>query len=148
MWVPMVSNERKNPDDYLELVYILSEESSKGLVRVKEISSVLKVFPSTVTEMMQRLSEKGLVIRVDYEGVRLTDGGRAMARAVLSRHRILECFFNQFLGMKPEEVEEEICGIEHHISDRVLLRLYEKLGKPKVCPHGRPIPINFERCID
>ncbi|MDI9644042.1 MAG: metal-dependent transcriptional regulator [Candidatus Verstraetearchaeota archaeon] len=144
----MIQREHKNPDDYLELVYVLSEESSKGLVRVKEISSVLKVSPSTVTEMMQRLSEKGLVIRVDYEGVRLTEMGRSSARAVLSRHRILECFFYQFLDMKPEEVAEEICGIEHHISDRVLLRLYEKLGRPKVCPHGKPIPINLEVCFD
>ncbi|MEJ5293238.1 MAG: metal-dependent transcriptional regulator [Candidatus Methanosuratincola sp.] len=133
--------EHKNPEDYLEFIYVLSEEFSKGLVKIKEISSALGVFPSTVTETMQRLSEKGLVIRVDYEGVRLTETGRAMARAVLSKHRILECFFYQYLGMSPEEVADEICGIEHHISDRVLMRLYEKLGKPKCCPHGKPIPV-------
>ncbi|MBC7120320.1 MAG: metal-dependent transcriptional regulator [Candidatus Methanosuratus sp.] len=140
----MVHREQKNPDDYLELIYVLSEESSRALVRIKEISGALGVFPSTATEMTQRLSEKGFVIRVDYGGVRLTEMGRSMARAVLSRHRILECFFHQYLGMAPEEVSDEICGIEHHISDRVLLRLYEKLGKPKCCPHGKPIPISFE----
>lgn len=140
----MVIREHKNPDDYLELIYVLSEESSKELARIKDISRVLGVFPSTATEMMQRLSEKGLVIRIDYEGVRLTELGRSMAEATLSRHRILECFFEKYLGMAPEEVKDEICGIEHHISDRVLLKLYEKLGKPKVCPHGKPIPIRFE----
>ncbi len=133
--------EHKNPEDYLEFIYLLSEESSKGLVKIKEISGALGVFPSTVTEMMQRLSEKGFVIRTDYEGVRLTETGRAAAKAVLSRHRILECFFYQYLGLSPEEVADDICGIEHHMSDRVLARLYEKLGKPKFCPHGKPIPL-------
>ncbi len=136
--------EHKNPEDYLEFIYLRSEESSKGLVKIKEISGALGVFPSTVTEMMQRLSEKGLVIRVDYEGVRLTETGRATAKAVLSRHRILECFFYQYLGMAPEEVADDICGIEHHISEKVLARLYEKLGRPKHCPHGKPIPITLQ----
>jgi len=53
----MYLEERKNPDDYVELIYVISEENSKGIARIKEISSALGVYPSTVTEMMQKLSE-------------------------------------------------------------------------------------------
>ena len=133
-------NERKNIDDYLELIYKISEEEARGLARIKEMSKVLGVYPSTVTEMMQKLSDKDMVIRVDYEGVKLTDTGRKHAMAVLSRHRILECFFLQYLEIPPSEVKDEICGIEHHLSQRVLMQLYMKLGSPKTCPHGKLIP--------
>jgi len=134
-------NEHKNIDDYLELIYKISEEEARGLARIKEISTTLGVYPSTVTEMMQKLSDKGMVTRVDYEGVRLTDTGRNHAMAVLSRHRILECFFLQYLEIPPSEVKDEICGIEHHLSQKVLMRLYMKLGSPKNCPHGKLIPV-------
>ncbi len=137
----MYFDERKNPDDYVELIYVISEENSKGMVRIKEISSGLGVYPSTVTEMMQKLSEKGYVIRFNYEGVKLTAEGRLYAREVLARHRILECFFLQYLELEPSEVKEEICGIEHHLSHRTLKRLHEKLGCPDTCPHGKPIPV-------
>ncbi len=134
-------DEKKNPDDYVELIYVISEENSKGIVRIKEISSALGVYPSTATEMMQKLSEKGYVARSNYGGVRLTEEGRRYAREVLARHRTLECFFLQYLGLEPSEVEDEICGIEHHLSTRTLKRLHERLGRPATCPHGRPIPI-------
>ena len=137
-------SERNNVDDYLELIYTISEEKSKGLARIKQISKELGVYPSTATEMMQKLSDKGLVIRQDYEGVKLTDLGRCHAKAVLARHRILECFFLQYLEIPPSEVKEEICGIEHHLSQGILMRLYDKLGKPKTCPHGKPIPVAWE----
>ncbi len=137
----MFDEERKNPDDYVELIYLISEEQGRGLARIKEISSGLGVFPSTATEMMQKLSDKGFVIRSNYEGVKLTDEGKHYARQVLARHRILECFFLQYLELEPSEVKDEICGIEHHLSPRTLKRLHEKLGKPKTCPHGKPIPL-------
>lgn len=137
----MFDEEHKNPDDYVELIYTISEERGHGLARIKEISSGLGVYPSTATEMMQKLSEKGFVIRSNYEGVKLTDEGRRYAQQVLARHRILECFFLQYLQLEPSEVKDEICGIEHHLSQRTLKLLHEKLGKPTTCPHGKPIPI-------
>jgi DtxR family Mn-dependent transcriptional regulator len=132
--------EHKNPDDYLELIYVISEEGHKRTVRTKDISERLGVYPSTVTEMIQKLSERGLVIWMSYGGVRLTEEGRKYARAILKRHRILECFFFQYLGLDPSKVQSEVCGIEHHLSGEILERLYEKLGRPKLCPHGKPIP--------
>ena len=136
----MSKREHKNPDDYLELIYIISEESHKRTVRTKEISERLGVYPSTVTEMIQKLAERGLVIWMSYGGVKLTEEGRKYARAILKRHRILECFFFQYLGLDPSKVQSEVCGIEHHLSGEILERLYEKLGRPKLCPHGKPIP--------
>jgi DtxR family Mn-dependent transcriptional regulator len=136
--------ERKNIDDYLELIYIISEEESKGIARIKEISKELGVYPSTATEMMQKLSKKGFVKRLDYEGVKLTEPGKKRAMDVLSRHRILECFFMQYLEMDPADVKMEICGIEHHLSYRVLIRLYHRLGNPKFSPQGKPIPLELD----
>jgi len=135
--------EHKNLDDYLEMIYTISEEEAKGLARTKELSERLGVYPSTVTETMQKLAERGLVVRISYEGVKLTGAGRNYAMDILSRHRILECFFSQYLGMGPSDVKDEICGIEHHLSEEVLERLYVKLGKPKSCPHGKPIPVTW-----
>ncbi|MGQ9759761.1 MAG: metal-dependent transcriptional regulator [Candidatus Methanomethylicaceae archaeon] len=136
----MNREEHKNPDDYLELIYIISEEDSKGYARTKELSERLGVYPSTVTEMMQKLSERGLVIWISYGGVKLTNAGKEYAKSVLKRHRILECFFFQYLGLDPSDVQNEVCGIEHHLSGEILDRLYARLGKPKFCPHGKPIP--------
>lgn len=140
MGVPLSKEEHKNPDDYLELIYTLSEEDSKKSVRTKELSERLGVYPSTVTEMIQKLAERGLVIWISYGGVRLTEEGKRYARDILKRHRILECFFFQYLGLDPSQVQSEVCGIEHHLSGEVVDRLYEKLGRPKLCPHGKPIP--------
>jgi len=136
-------SEHNNPDDYLEMIYAISEEEARGLARIKELSERLGVYPSTVTETMQKLAEKGLVIRISYKGVKLTGAGRNYAMDILSRHRILECFFSQYLGMDPSAVQDEICGIEHHLSQRVLESLYVKLGRPKSCPHGKPIPVTW-----
>lgn len=138
----LFKEDRKNPDDYLELIYVISEEGPKRTVRTKELSERLGVYPSTVTEMIQKLAERGLVVWISYGGVRLTEEGKKYARAILKRHRILECFFFQYLGLDPSKVQSEVCGIEHHLSGEILERLYEKLGKPKSCPHGRPIPIS------
>ncbi len=140
MGLPLNREEHKNPDDYLELIYVISEEGSRRYVRTKELSERLGVYPSTVTEMMQKLADRGLVIWISYGGVKLTDAGKEYAKFILKSHRILECFFFQYLGLDPIQVKDEICGIEHHISGETLERLYEKLGKPKFCPHGKPIP--------
>jgi len=133
--------ERRTPEDYLELIYVISEEDRKGIVRTKELSERLGVYPSTVTEMMQKLAERGLVVRISCGGVRLTKEGRRCAKATLRRHRILECFFFQYLGLDPSQVRNEVCGMEHHLSGEILDRLYEKLGRPRLCPHGKPIPL-------
>lgn len=135
--------KNKNADDYLELIYTLSVEGSHSDVRIKEIAEGLSVYPSTATEMVQKLSERGLIVHNDYGGVRLTESGIKHAESVLSRHRILECFFVNYLKMDLLEVQGDICGMEHHLSPAVLLSLYEKLGRPKTCPHGKPIPTSW-----
>lgn len=136
----MNRGEHKTSDDYLELISIISEENSKGYAHTKELSERLGVYPSTVTEMVQKLSEKGFVIWISHGGVKLTETGKEYAKSILRSHRILECFFFQYLGLDPSDVQNEVCGIEHHLTGEILDLLYARLGKPKFCPHGKPIP--------
>lgn len=131
----------KNIEDYLETIYIISEEKKKGPVRTKDLAEQLEVYPSTVSEMVKKLIKMKLVIKVGHGSIKLTDKGKEYARKVLKNHRLLECFFYQYLGLNNAKTRNTICKIEHHINEEIFNILYEKLGRPKVCPHGNPIPI-------
>jgi DtxR family transcriptional regulator, Mn-dependent transcriptional regulator len=127
-------------EDYLKT--ILLEESTLAGERVPmgQIASALRVAPGTVTAMMRALSDGGLV---DYEprgGVRLTSAGRQLATHVLRRHRLIELFLVQAVGLDWSEVHDEAELLEHAVSERVIERIDELLGHPSVDPHGDPIP--------
>ncbi|MCS7098279.1 MAG: metal-dependent transcriptional regulator [Candidatus Methanomethyliaceae archaeon] len=131
----------KNIEDYLEVIYIISEEKKIDPVRTKDLAKRLEVYPSTVSEMIKKLIEMKLVVKVGHGSIKLTDSGRERARRVLKNHRLLECFFYQYLGINNNKAKNTICKIEHHINEEIFNVLYEKLGRPKSCPHGNPIPI-------
>src|SRR6185503_20361208 len=102
--------------------------------------SAMNVAPGTATAMVKTLAESGLV---DYEprgGVRLTTKGEKLALHVLRRHRLVELFLVEALGLDWSEVDEEAEELEHAISDKVLGRIDKALGHPQVDPHGDPIP--------
>ena len=90
--------------------------------------------------MMKTLAESGLVRYEPYTGVRLTAAGEKLAARVLRRHRLIELFLVQVMGMSWTEVHEEAEQLEHAVSDRVIDRMDEMLGRPEVDPHGDPIP--------
>jgi DtxR family Mn-dependent transcriptional regulator len=90
--------------------------------------------------MMKTLAESGLVRYEPYVGVRLTKAGEKLASLVLRRHRLIELFLVKVLGMSWAEVHDEAEQLEHAVSERLIDRIDEMLGRPEVDPHGDPIP--------
>ena len=106
-----------------------------------KLATAMGVVPGTATTMMEALADSGLVAYEPRGGVRLTRGGaRVLALHVLRRHRLVELFLVQVLGMDWSEVHPEAEELEHAISDKVLERIDTLLGHPSVDPHGDPIP--------
>ena len=126
-------------EDYLkEMLKLQGPEESR--VSTGALAEALGVAPGTVTSMMKTLSESGLVAYEPYEGAVLTKEGRQLAIHVLRRHRLVELFLVQILGMDWSEVHVEAEQLEHAVSDAVIERIDEFLGHPSVDPHGDPIP--------
>ena len=90
--------------------------------------------------MLKTLKDADLADYTPYEGVHLTDAGRVLALKVLRRHRLIELFLVKVMGMSWTEVHEEAEHPEHAVSDRLIDRIDEMLGRPAVDPHGDPIP--------
>lgn len=123
--------------DYLKAVWSLG---GTGAASTKEISDHLSVAPASVTGMLGRLQEMGLVRYERYRGASLTDLGRAEALRLVRRHRLIETFLLEHLGYDWQEVHEEAERLEHSVSDGFTERLAEFLGHPDRDPHGDPIP--------
>ena len=125
-------------EDYLK--QILALQSASGEASVGDLARHLGVTSGTVTTMVKRLTGQKLVASKRYGGVRLTARGEQLAMSVLRRHRIIETFLVRTLGMDWSEVHQEAERLEHAMSDRLLDRIDEFLGRPEVDPHGDPIP--------
>ncbi|CAN5617454.1 metal-dependent transcriptional regulator [soil metagenome] len=129
-------------ENYLKALYQaqthLAEED--GLVPMGQLASALGVVPGTATTMVKTLAESGLVRYEPYAGVRLTPSGERLAALVLRRHRLIELFLVKVMGMSWAEVHDEAEHLEHAVSDRLIDRIDEMLGRPAVDPHGDPIP--------
>lgn len=105
-----------------------------------QLATALQVVPGTATTMVKTLAESGLVDYEPYSGVRLTPAGQKLAALVLRRHRLMELFLVKVIGMNWTEVHDEAERLEHAASDRLIDRIDEILDRPKVDPHGDPIP--------
>lgn len=123
--------------DYLKAVWELSEKDSAS---TKQIADRLSVAPESVTNMLGRLGERGLVEYEPYHGAMLTRRGREEALRLVRRHRLIETFLLEHLGYSWQEVHEEAERLEHTVSDGFTERLAEFLGHPDHDPHGDPIP--------
>jgi DtxR family Mn-dependent transcriptional regulator len=125
--------------DYAKAVYAL--ESRKGAaVSTTELAERLGVTPGSVSAMVRKLSEEGLVQHEPYRGVRLTSRGRRVALEVLRHHRLLELFLAEELGMPWDRVHAEAEVLEHVLSEELEELIAARLGDPTVDPHGDPIP--------
>lgn len=125
-------------ENYLKQIYLLQRGGE--LVPMGGLAAAVNVTPGTATSMVKTLSEANLV---DYEpraGVRLTEAGTRLALQVLRRHRLIELFLVQTLGLDWSEVHNEAEELEHAISDKVLEKIDALLGHPDTDPHGDPIP--------
>ena len=110
------------------------------LVPMGQLAAALGVVPGTATAMVKTLAEAGLVDHRPYAGVRLTPAGEKLAAAVLRRHRLIELFLVKVMGMSWTEVHDEAEHLEHAVSERLIERIDQMLGRPAVDPHGDPIP--------
>ena len=104
------------------------------------VATALGVTPGTATTMIKALAESGLAQYEPYSGVRLTQAGEKLAGRVLRRHRLVEAFLVQVMGMRWDEVHDEAEQLEHVVSDRLIERIDDMLGRPTHDPHGDPIP--------
>jgi len=127
-------------EEYLESVEAL--ERLESPVRTSSLAQVLEVSPASVSEMLQRLSKKGLVEYAPYGGATLTEEGRQRVLELTRRHRLWEVFLNRYLGVGWEDVYQDACNLEHATSDLVTEKLAQFLDNPEICPHGNPIPKN------
>lgn len=128
----------RSVEDYLKAIYGFGETGrSAGTTK---LAQVLGVQPASVSGMIRRLTQEGLVEREPYRGIRLTEQGGQVARGVVRRHRIIEAFLVQELDFPSNEVHEEAERLEHAASDRLVERMAAVLGHPREDPHGRPIP--------
>lgn len=129
-------------ENYLKAIYHAQSrlEGARELVPMGQLSSALGVVPGTATTMVKTLADSGLVVYEPYSGVRLTAAGTRLAALVLRRHRLIELFLVQVMGMSWAEVHDEAEQLEHAVSDRLIERIDEMLGRPSVDPHGDPIP--------
>src|SRR6187455_291482 len=129
-------------ENYLKTIFLAqaANPSSQGLIPMGQIAAAVGVVPGTATTMVKALSESGLVYYEPYMGVRLTPAGEKLAGLVLRRHRLIELFLVKILGMSWADVHDEAERLEHAVSERLIDRIDDMLGRPAVDPHGDPIP--------
>ncbi|MCA1561385.1 MAG: FeoA domain-containing protein [Acidobacteria bacterium] len=129
-------------ENYLKAILLAQTglPARDGLVPMGQLASALGVVPGTATTMVKALAESGLVRYEPYAGVRLTRAGEKLAALVLRRHRLIELFLVKVMGMNWSDVHDEAEQLEHAVSDRLIDRIDEMLGRPDVDPHGDPIP--------
>jgi DtxR family Mn-dependent transcriptional regulator len=130
----------RSVEDYLKAIYGLSEGGAAA--STSAIAEALDIQPASVTGMIKRMAEAGLVEHAPYRGVRLTGQGGRDALKVLRRHRIIETYLCERLSYSWDDVHEEAERLEHAASEELIERMAVALGSPAYDPHGAPIPTN------
>jgi DtxR family Mn-dependent transcriptional regulator len=125
-------------EDYLKAIYNLSPEGRPA--STSDIAHRLELSAPSVSGMVKRLSEQGLLEHVPYKGVQLTNEGRRAALRMIRRHRIIETYLVDRLGYPWDTVHAEAERLEHAVSDTLIQRMADALGNPHADPHGEPIP--------
>ena len=128
----------RSVEDYLKAIYRLSPEGRPA--STSDIAHLLDLSAPSVSGMVKRLSELGLLEHIPYKGVQLTEAGRTAALRMVRRHRLIEAYLVEFLGYGWDTVHAEAERLEHAVSDTLVERMAVALGHPAVDPHGDPIP--------
>lgn len=126
-------------EDYLSIIW-KAQEWPGGSVSTNEIAATQDVTPSSVSANLKKLARDGLIEYQPYGRIGLTAAGADVAVAVVRRHRVLETYLVERLGFGWDEVHEQADALEHAVSDLVVDRMHEVLGRPDLDPHGHPIP--------
>ena len=126
-------------ENYLKTIYNLSE-SGKKQVSTNSISKFLKTKPSSVTDMIKKLSAKKLLYHKKYKGTNISSNGKKLAIQIIRKHRLWEVFLFEKLNFKWDEVHKIAEELEHITNEKLIERLDKYLKYPKIDPHGDPIP--------
>jgi DtxR family Mn-dependent transcriptional regulator len=126
-------------EDYAKAIFSL-ETRGEEPVSTNALAERLGITPGSVSAMLKRLGELGVLTHVPYRGVRLTEDGRRIALEVIRHHRLLESYLAEALGMPWDQVHAEAEVLEHVLSEDLEALIAAKLGHPTVDPHGDPIP--------
>jgi DtxR family Mn-dependent transcriptional regulator len=126
-------------EDYAKAIFALESRTSEP-VSTNVLAGRLGITPGSVSAMLKRLGDLGVIIHEPYRGVRLTPDGRRVALEVIRHHRLLESFLAETLGMSWDRVHAEAEVLEHVLSEDLEELIAAKLGNPTVDPHGDPIP--------
>lgn len=125
-------------EDYLKAIYEIQRRH--GNVATTALADWLDISPASVTNMLKKLAEMGLVARKPYKGVSLTEMGHRAALEIIRHHRLLESFLAEKLGVPWDEVHDHAESWEHALSETVEARIDAVLDYPDFNPHGAPIP--------
>ena len=125
-------------EQYLKVIYKLTEEG--GQAKTSDIATELKVAPASVTEMIHKLSAGGYIKHEPYRGVVLRAKGKRIATKVTRKHRLLERFLRDFIGVKGPTMHQQACKMEHALTDEAEQNLCRMMQHPEKCPDGRSIP--------
>ena len=123
---------------YLEAIYYIRAEGER--VRSARLADWLSVSRPTVTVALRRMTRDGMVRLNAHKEIELTARGDQAAAAIVRRHRIMERWLTDVLGLDWVTADAEAERLEHAVSEVVEQTLYRSLGRPKTCPHGNPIP--------
>jgi len=125
-------------EDYLKVIFEL--EATDGIAGTNEIAAELDIAAASVSGMIRRLAEQGLIAHERYRGVRLTRAGKRAALRTIRRHRVIEAYLTTALGYPWDRVHDEAERLEHAASDELIDRMAAAIGEPSTDPHGAPIP--------
>lgn len=131
-------NFSNSEENYLKAIYHLQTE--KEMVSTSALAQQLNTKPASITDMMKKLSAKGLLHYKPYYGFTLSADGKKIALTIIRRHRLWEYFLAQKLGFNWDEVHEVAEELEHVSSKKLIEKLDAYLGFPEFDPHGDPIP--------
>lgn len=126
-------------EDYAKAIYALGRRT-QGAVTTNALAERLGVTPASVSAMVKKLADRGLVEHAPYHGVELTAEGERVALEVMRHHRLLELYLAEYLAVPWDRVHEEAEALEHVLSEDLEARIAAKLGHPTHDPHGDPIP--------
>lgn len=125
-------------EDYLKAIYDI--ERSGAAAATNDIAARLGIAAASVSGMIRRLADQGLISHERYKGARLTATGRKAALRTIRRHRVIESYLARALGYPWDRVHEEAERLEHAASDELVDRMAGAIGEPQSDPHGAPIP--------
>ena len=126
-------------ENYLKTIYHLTT-SSDTEISTNAIAEMMVTKASSVTDMLKKLAEKGLVNYKKYQGVSLTENGKLAAKMIVRKHRLWEVFLVKKLDFSWDEVHDIAEQLEHIKSEKLINKLDDFLGNPTEDPHGDPIP--------